>query len=60
MYRLKKPDIHASEISGLINKELVGENIVVNIPSSFEEIISNSFICFLVQNKYDKNKIISM
>ena len=59
MYRLKTPDIHASEIAGLINQELVGDDIVINLPSSFDQIISKSFICYTSQDKQDKSKIIN-
>ena len=59
MYRLKKPDIHASEIAGLINQELVGDDIVINLPSSFDEIISKSFICYTSHEEPDESKIIN-
>ena len=59
MYQLKKPDIHASEISGLINQELRGEDIIINAPSTFDNCHSNSFICVLEENNYDLNSICS-
>jgi UDP-3-O-[3-hydroxymyristoyl] glucosamine N-acyltransferase len=59
MYRLKKPNIHSSEIAGLINKELVGENILVTMPAAYDEIISHSFICLSSQDKFDISKIIN-
>lgn len=57
MYRLKKPKIHSSEVAGLINKDLVGKNIIVTMPASFDELISNCFICITSQDKYDLSKI---
>ncbi len=59
MYKLKKPDIHASEISGLINQELIGDDILINTPSTYEKCIENSFICVLNEDQFDLTKICS-
>ena len=45
MYRLKKPKISSLEIAGFLNSKLIGEDIIVNIPSSINNIKNNSFIC---------------
>ena len=57
MYRLKKPNIHASEIAGLINQELVGKDIIVNKPSSLEQKEDNTFICLQKEEVFDHNII---
>jgi UDP-3-O-[3-hydroxymyristoyl] glucosamine N-acyltransferase len=43
MYRLKKPDIHASEIAGYLNADLMGIDFIVNLPCSANNCTDNSF-----------------
>ena len=58
MYRLKKPNIHASEIAGLINQELIGKNIIVNRPSTFEQYYDNSVICWQEKDVVNKKELL--
>ena len=49
MYRLKKPNISSLEIAGYLNSKLVGEDNIINIPSSINNIQNNSFF-FMLDN----------
>ncbi len=57
MYKLKAPSIHASEIAGLINQKLIGDDIIINLPSTIEKCADNSFICVYSKDQLDDNKI---
>jgi UDP-3-O-[3-hydroxymyristoyl] glucosamine N-acyltransferase LpxD len=43
MYKLKSPDVYASEIAGFLNSLLQGPDFVVNNPTSLRDISDNSF-----------------
>lgn len=43
MYKLKSPDVYASEIAGFLNTLLQGPDFIVNSPSSSRDIRDNSF-----------------
>lgn len=47
MYRLKKPNISSLEIAGYLNSKLIGEDIIINTPSSINNIQDNSFFYLL-------------
>jgi len=57
MYKLKAPAIHASEIAGLINQELVGNDIIVTKPCTLKTLSGNSFICLLKEDQYDIERL---
>lgn len=43
MYKLKTPDVYASEIAGFLNSRLEGSDFIVKNPSSSRNISDNSF-----------------
>ncbi len=52
MYKLKSPDIHASEIAGFLNHDLKGEDFIIRIPSSIKNFQDNSFFYLLDTDKF--------
>lgn len=57
MYKLKKPNISASEIAGYLNSKLIGEDFIINIPSSIKNFKNNSFFYILDEDKFPEERI---
>lgn len=53
MHRLKKPDIYASEVAGLLNLELIGKDVIINTPSTIDGFGPKSFICITKKEELD-------
>lgn len=57
MYKLKTPDIHASEIAGFLNHVLMGKDCIIKIPSSIKNFQDNSFFYLMDTDKFPKERI---
>ena len=57
MYKLKKPNISASEIAGYLNSELIGEDFIIKNASSSVNFQDNSFFYLLDEDKFPEGRI---